>query len=175
MRARDGDERPGPRKTFDRHALDSEKRPGRMSADVIKEFLVSLSFSKDESGYRKTMDSIESLSKQALALGVALEAAAITSIGVVHRIASGFESLYYASSRVNASAANINAFKYAIANLGGTAEGALSSLENFSRKLREAPGNEALLRQWGVQTRDAQGRMRDSTEMMKDLAHSQRF
>ncbi|MGO9770420.1 MAG: phage tail tip lysozyme [Roseiarcus sp.] len=146
-----------------------------MSAEVLKEFLVSLSFSTNEAQYRRFSDSIESVTKQTAKFAVGLEAAAVAAVGVVQRISAGFENLYYASSRVNSSAANINAFKYAISQLGGTAEGALSTLEAFSRKLREAPGNESLLRQWGVQTRDAQGRMRDSVDLMKDLAGSSKF
>ena len=99
-----------------------------MSAEVLKEFLVSLSFSKDETGFHRTMESVESLTKKMLGLGVAIEAAAIASIGAVHRIAMGFESLSYQSQRVGASAGHIKEFSYAISQLGGTAEGALSSL-----------------------------------------------
>ena len=121
-----------------------------MSSEVLREFLVSLSFSKDEAGFHRTMESVESLTKKMLGLGVAIEVAAIASIAAVHRIAMGFESLSYASSRIGASVGHINEFKYAIANLGGTAAGAMSSLENFSRKLRESPGNLARLRDWGV-------------------------
>jgi hypothetical protein len=153
-----------------------------MSAEVIKEFLVSLNWKSDEAAFHKTMGSVESLTKKMLGLGVALEGAAIASIGMVQRISAAFESLYYASSRVGASAAKINEFKYAVSQLGGTAEGAMSSLENFARKLRETGsdshrvgGYEHMLRDWGVQTRDAQGRLRDSVDMMKDIAASSKF
>lgn len=146
-----------------------------MSTDVIREFLVSLSWKEDEAGRRRFLDGIESATKTVLALGVALEAAAVATVGVVHRIASNFESLHYASSRVGASATNIRAFAYAVSQLGGTTDAALGSLEAFSRKLRESPGQEAWLKSWGVQTRDAQGRLRDSTQLMQELVKSNKF
>lgn len=146
-----------------------------MSAEVLKEFLVKLGWQNDDAAYRRFGESIASATKGVLALGVALKAAAITATAVVHRISLGFEALAYSTSRVNASASNINAFKYAISQLGGTADGAMASIEAFSRKLRESPGQEAWLKSWGVNTRDAQGRMRDTTALMTDLLKSQKF
>jgi len=147
-----------------------------MSGDVIKEFLVSLGYKLDESGHRRFTESIASTTKQVVALGVAIEATAVALVGMVHRVSVGFESLAYASSRVNASVSNINSFKYAISQLGGTADGAMASLEAFSRKLRENPqGQEAWLKSWGVATRDASGKMKDTTDLMKGLVGSKKF
>ncbi len=146
-----------------------------MSAETIKDFLVSLSFSKDEAGFHRTMESVESLTKKMVVLGGAIEAAAIASIAAMHRIAMGMEAASYASSRIGASVSHINEFKFAIANLGGTAAGAMSSLENFSRFLRESPGGEAWLRGIGIVTRDARGELRDRKELMDEFFASRRF
>lgn len=147
-----------------------------MSGEVIKEFLVSLGYKIDDAGQRRFTESISSVTKQAVALGVALEATAAAIVGMVHRVSVGFESLAYASSRINSSVSNINSFKYAISQLGGTADGAMASLEAFSRKLRENPvGQEAWLKSWGVATRDASGKMKDTTDLMKGLVSSQKF
>jgi hypothetical protein len=108
-----------------------------MSEDVIKSFLVSLSFSKDEAGFHRTMESVESLTKKMVVLGGAIEAAAIASIAAMHRIAMGMEAVSYASSRIGASVSGIKEFQFAVAQLGGTAAGAMASLENFSRFMRD--------------------------------------
>jgi hypothetical protein len=146
-----------------------------MSAETIKEFLISLSFSKDEAGFHRTMESVESLTKQMVVLGGAIEAAAIASIAAMQRIAVGMEAVGYASSRIGASVSGIKEFQFAISQLGGTAAGAMSSLENFSRFLRESPGGEAWLRGIGVATRDAKGQLRDRKELMDEFFASRRF
>jgi hypothetical protein len=146
-----------------------------MSADVIKEFLVSLSFSKDEAGFHRTMESVEGLTKKMVVLGGAIEAAAIASVAAIHRIAMGMEAVGYASSRIGASVSGIKEFQFAISQLGGTAAGAMSSLEHFSRFLRETPGGEAWLRNFGIQTRDAKGQLRDRKELLDAFFASNRF
>ena len=146
-----------------------------MSSEVLKEFLVSLSFSKDEAGFHRTMESVESLTKKMVVLGGAIEAAAVASVAAMHRIAMGFESVSYASSRIGASVSGIKEFQFAIAQLGGTAAGAMSSLEHFSRFLRETPGGEAWLRNFGIQTRDAKGQLRDRKELLDAFFASNRF
>jgi len=144
-------------------------------AAVLKEFLVELGWKNDEAQQRRVMDAVTSVTKGVTALAVGIKAAEVALVGIAQRVARSFEALAYASTRVNASARNIASFRYAISQLGGTAEGAMASLEAFSRKLRESPGQEAMLKGWGVRTRDAQGRMRDSTELMKEFLHSRKF
>jgi hypothetical protein len=146
-----------------------------MSADVIKEFLISLSFSKDETGFHRTMEAVEGLTKKMVVLGGAIEAAAIASVAAMHRIAMGMEAVGYASSRIGASVSGIKEFQFAISQLGGTAAGAMTSLENFSRFMRESPGGEAWLRGFGIQTRDAKGQLRDRKELLDAFFASNRF
>jgi hypothetical protein len=144
-------------------------------AAVLKEFLVELGWKNDETQQRRFNDAITSVTKGVTVMATAVAAAEVALVGIAQRVARSFEALSYASSRVNASARNIASFRYAISQLGGTAEGAMASLEAFSRKLRESPGQEAMLKGWGVRTRDAQGRLRDSTELMKEFLHSRKF
>jgi hypothetical protein len=146
-----------------------------MSSEVLKEFLVSLSFSKDEAGFHRTMEAVEGLTKKMVVLGGAIEAAAIASVAAMHRIAMGMEAVGYASSRIGASVSGIKEFQFAISQLGGTAAGAMSSLENFSRFMRESPGGEAWLRGFGIQTRDAKGQLRDRKELLDSFFASSRF
>ena len=143
--------------------------------EVLKNFLVRLGWDVDRGGEARFKESVASATKAVAGLAAGLEAAAVAGALWVHKIASSFESVYYASGRINASVANINAFRYAVSQLGGSAEGAMASLEAFSRKMREGPGQEAFLQSWGVKTRDAAGRIRESTDLIRDLLGSAKF
>lgn len=109
-------------------------------AETIKEFLVSIGFKVDEAGERKANESIARVTKGVLALGAAVEATAL-AVGVgVQKMAVNFDQLYFASQRIGASASDIKAFSYAVSQMGGTAEGAMQTLDNLARKMRENPG-----------------------------------
>jgi hypothetical protein len=79
------------------------------------------------------------------------------------------EVLYFASHRTNASVENIQALGFAAAQMGSSAGAAQTSLENLARFMRNSPGAEGLLRGIGVQTRDMNGGLRDTTAIIGDL------
>lgn len=136
-------------------------------ANVIKSFLVSLGFKVvDET---KFVDTIKRAEKVATQLGTALEALATAAVAAVTTVSEKFESLYYASQRVRSSVANIRAFDYAVSQLGGTAAGARASLEGFGDFLRSNPAAEGLLRGLGIQTRDARGNLRQTTDLLAEF------
>lgn len=132
-----------------------------MNADVIKDFLISLGFQVDESGAKKFDATIANTSLQAVKLGVAVEAAALSVVAFTAKIASGLDNLYWMSQRTGATVAGIQQIGYAVSQLGGTVDGARSSLEGLAQFVRNNPGAEGFLNRLGVQTRDAKGNMRD--------------
>ena len=132
-----------------------------MNAETIKDFLVSLGFQVDEAGARKFDTVIAGTTAQAVKLGVAVEAAAISVVAFTAKVASGLDQLYWASQRTGATVAGIQAIGYAASQAGSSAEAARGSLESLSRFMRNNPGAEGFLNRLGVQTRDASGNMRD--------------
>lgn len=132
-----------------------------MNADVIKDFLISLGFQVDESGARKFDATIAKTTLQAVKLGAAVEAAAFSVVAYAAKVASSLDSLYWASQRTGATVAGIQQIGFAVSQLGGTVAGARSSLESLAHFMRNNPGAEGFLNRLGVQTRDAQGNMRD--------------
>lgn len=132
-----------------------------MNAETIKDFLVSLGFQVDDAGARKFDAVIAGTTAQAVKLGVAVEAAAISVVAFTAKIASSLDNLYWASQRTGATVAGIQAIGYAAAQAGSSAEAARGSLESLSRFMRNNPGAEGFLNRLGVQTRDASGNMRD--------------
>ncbi len=132
-----------------------------MNAETIKDFLVSLGFKVDESGERKFNAVLAGVTSNAIRTGLAIEGAALSVIAFTAKIAQGTEKLYWASQRTGATVQGLKSIGFAVSQMGGDANSALSSLENLSRFIRTNPGAEGFLNRLGVQTRDASGNMRD--------------
>ncbi|MDB2181718.1 lytic transglycosylase catalytic [Citrobacter farmeri] len=132
-----------------------------MNAETIKDFLVSLGFSLDESGYQKFNSVLTGATANAIKMGLAVEGAALSVVAFTAKIASGLDQLYWASQRTGATVQGIKSVGYDISQVGGSADAARGSLESLSRFMRNNPGAEGFLNRLGVQTRDASGKMRD--------------
>lgn len=139
-------------------------------AGVIRDFMVALGFKTDNSGLKQMQDAMGGVENKANLLKGALMALATGAIIAVRQTASELDKLYFSSQRIGASVTNINAYGNAIAQLGGSAEGAVGSLESLAEKMRNSPGYESQINSLGVQTKDANGTMRDRVELMKDLS-----
>ncbi len=137
-----------------------------MSADTIKDFLISLGFDIDEAGSRKFESVVTGATLNAIKLGAAVEGAALAIVGYTTKIASSLDKLYWQTQRTGATANNIRAIGYAFSQSGGSIEGFNGTLENLARFLRSTPGGEGFLRNLGIQTRDANGNLRDTAELV---------
>ncbi|ENG6107593.1 lytic transglycosylase [Serratia liquefaciens] len=137
-----------------------------MNAETIKDFLISLGFDIDEAGGRKFEAVVSGVTLNVIKMGVAVEAAALTVVGFTTKIASGLDKLYWQSQRTGATANNIRAIGYAFSQAGGSVEGFNGTLDNLSRFLRSTPGAEGFLRNLGIQTRDANGNLRDTAQLV---------
>ncbi|ASN68781.1 hypothetical protein 7AX3_42 [uncultured Caudovirales phage] len=132
-----------------------------MNAETIKDFLVSLGFQIDDAGARKFDSVVLGTTLQVVKLGAVVEATALSVVAFTAKIASGLDNLYWMSQRTGATVAGIQQIGYAVSQLGGTVDGARSSLEGLAHFVRNNPGAEGFLNRLGVQTRDAKGNMRD--------------
>jgi len=139
------------------------------NADVIKEFLVGLGFKIDENGLKKFGNGVAEATAKATAFAVAVEAAAAAVGAAVTKMADSMEKLYFASKRTGASVENMQALKYAASQMGVSAEEAMGSLEGLARFMRSNPGSSRFIESLGVATRDANGQLRDTSEIMADL------
>jgi len=140
-----------------------------MSGDVIKEFLVRLGYQVDQNSERKFVAALGSATKAAAALAITVEATAVAVGFAVAKISRSLEDLHWQSERTNASAKNIKSMAYAVAQLGGSYDGARNSLESFGQKLRTNPGYSSLVRGLGVAT-EQNGKLRDTAEVLTDIA-----
>jgi hypothetical protein len=138
-------------------------------ADTIQEFLASLSFKVDENGLRRFNESLAGAAKGAAMLGGAIVGAVSATVIGVERMASVYEKLYYLSQRSNSTVENIRATQFGFEQIGLSAGDAASAIEGIASAMRSNPGMEGLLRGLGVQTRTANGALRDTSQVATDL------
>lgn len=136
------------------------------SADVIKEFLVGLGFKVDEKGQKRFVDTIGAATVQAVALGAATTAAATAVVAGVARISDSLEQLYFVSQRNKTSVESIQALDFAARQFGA---GAREAVESLGRFMRSSPGAASFLHGLGVQTQSANGKLRDTGDILNDL------
>ncbi|HFF1621312.1 TPA: lytic transglycosylase domain-containing protein [Yersinia enterocolitica] len=140
------------------------------NAETIKDFLVSLGFELDEAGEKKFSAVVAGVTANVLKMGAVVEGAALAAVGFTTKIASGLDKVYFASQRTGASVAGIKALGYAASQLGVDAASAQGSLESLARFIRNSPGAEGFLNRLGIQTRSANGSMRDTSAIFTGLS-----
>ncbi|QIE88040.1 phage tail tip lysozyme [Pseudomonas nitroreducens] len=138
-------------------------------SSVIKEFLVGLGFKVDDKSLKTFTGTIDGATTAVTRLVTTLAGASLTVAAGVATFANNLENLYFASQRVGASAASLKAADYAARDLGASANEVRGSLEGMARALRQNPGNEPFLQSLGVRTRDANGQLRDTADLLNDL------
>lgn len=128
--------------------------------NTLQDFLVSIVYSTDEAGRKKMLSGIEAVQKRAAEATIVLERFALSflsfeaakgAIETVGSLAAQFENLFYAARRTGSSAGELRAFSYAVSQLGGSAEGAMQSLEALASKIRSNPaGYGGYLKRFGI-------------------------
>jgi Phage tail lysozyme len=141
-----------------------------MDPNVLQEFLVKLGFDVDQAKLKKFTDSTTEVVKRVALIGAAIETAATAVAAGVTKISGNFEDLYYASQRLQASVANIEAYSFGLSQVGvaaGAAQSAVGSLASF---IRSNPGAARFIQgAFGVGITDASGKPRDMTQVIGDL------
>lgn len=139
--------------------------------EVMREFLVRLGFKVDKQGMKSFTDGVDDATKAVKNLVTAITGASLAVAAGVSAFASNLEGLYFASQRIGSSATSIKSAEYAARDLGASASEARGSLESMARFLRENPGGERFLQGIGVQTREANGELRDTADLMVGLGN----
>ncbi|MDC9593504.1 lytic transglycosylase catalytic [Xenorhabdus sp. IM139775] len=136
------------------------------NAETIRDFLISLGFELDDAGQKKFSAVVAGVTANVLKLGAVVESAAASVVGFAVVAANGLDKLYWQAQRTGGAAEQIKSLGYAVSQAGGTVEGLNSSLENVAKFLRNNPGGEGFLRNMGIQTRDANGNLRDTASLV---------
>lgn len=138
-------------------------------AGIIKELFVALGFQTDEQSLQKFNDGIQNATKRAGLMALAVTGVAATIGAGIVKVAEASEALGYLSQKSGASVASLEMLSYVSEQFGVSAESARASAEGLGKFLKSLPGAEGFLRSVGVSTRDANGKLRDTGEMLFDL------
>jgi Phage tail lysozyme len=137
--------------------------------DIIREFLVALGFQVDEKGLKNFNDGVERATKGVKQLVTTISASALAVSAGVAAFASKLERIYFVAQRTGAAATSLKAFDFAARNLGISSETAFGAVESLAKFLRNNPAGEGYLATLGVRTRDANGELRDTVDILADI------
>lgn len=152
-------------------------------SSVIREFLVALGFKIDVDSEKKFRDGVEGATKKTEELdkaqvkagksAVTMAAAFVGATAFVAArtvdFAQKLENLHFAARRTNSAASSLKAVANAAQDVGVSADQAQSSIENVARFMRNNPSGESYIGSLGVQTRDANGQLRDTVDIVNDI------
>lgn len=140
-------------------------------SSVIKEYLVSLGFKVDEKGLKNFTGQVENAGKAVFKFVAAIQGAALTIGAGVAAFASNLEMLYNAAQKTGSSATNLKAFGKAAENFGVSTQEALQSVQALASWMRQTPDSESFFQGLGIQTRDANGNLKDTTDLLVSLGN----
>jgi methyl-accepting chemotaxis protein len=115
-----------------------------MADNTLASYLVKIGFDVDKAAQAKMTNAVRDGAAQAQLFTDAVESAVKSFASMVGKIADGLEDLYYASKRTNSSVAEIQSIERTAERMGAKVGEATSSLENFSRFLKQNPNS----REW---------------------------
>ena len=126
----------------------------------------------DAAGFAQLESLLKGVTGYVVNLAAAMEGAAQTAFGFVQKTAEGLDSLYQLAQQTGASVNGINALGYAARQTGVSTEAMFSSLESMANALRNDPGAENVLTRLGIQTREADGSLRDTAALVNELGQA---
>lgn len=137
-----------------------------MAADstVLREYLVALGFSVNQTEAKKFDKGLDGWDKKATQLAKGLVGVGVAAQAMVAQFSWSMEKLYYASRRTDSAVGSIQALEYGASRIGLGTGKMRASLEALARNLRSNPGLQGLLNSLGVKV---QGR--DKADVLTDL------
>ncbi len=164
----------------------TEARDKARKAEVAKDEAAAIAAVKKQRERRD--EAIKSAGKFALNVAsmaakamTALEGMALGIFWAADKAAGGMEKLQYAAAWAGTTPKGMNAFSYAAQQLGENAGEAEADLAKFGNTLKTIPAMEGVLKNLGIQTRDAKGNWRDMADLateymakLKDMPKLQR-
>lgn len=138
-------------------------------AGILKEFLVALGFSVDETKLKRFEKGIDNATKMVGKFALGLEAMATAAEVAVVKVSTQFENLYYASQRLGDTVEDIRGFSFAMGQVGSTGKAGLQAMESIAEFLRSNPGGNRLFQAWGIDLKYVNGQAQVTSQTMEQL------
>ena len=137
--------------------------------ETIKDFLVQLGFKVDEKGLKTFTTKIDDATAAVTKFAGVITGIAVTAGVAITAFSSNLEDLYFAAQRTGNSATSLKSFEFAARNLGVSANESRSAVEGLASFLRRTPGGASWLEGLGIKTKDANGNLLETTQILQNL------
>lgn len=136
--------------------------------NVIAGFLVRLGFTFDKDELKKFEGTVDSVGKGMMSLAKRGVAAGVAITAAITKANSEVNKLYTLANNTSSSVRGIRTLGNAVKAVGGSAEDAQSAIQSLANHIKY-DNFEPFLNSLGVGLRDAQGSVRDTTDVILDL------
>lgn len=109
-------------------------------ADVLRQFLVDLTFKHDENSLKKFEVSVVEATHKVREFSLAIVAMAVAIEESLRRVANRYEELFYLSQRTGVAASSIRGLEFAFKQIGLTAGDADALMAGLASRMRDMPG-----------------------------------
>jgi len=133
------------------------------TSEVLQEYLVKLGFKVDQGDYKKFTDSLGTVGKRVLRVGLAVAGLATGMEAAAAAFAYSMRKVYFDSQLANSSVKNLQSLSYAGQQVGISAESMGGAIHNMAQQLRLNPGLRGVIESFGVKVEG-----RDVSDVMTD-------
>lgn len=143
-----------------------------MSAEVIKEFLMSLGVKVDEAGMKRFNDGLATGATKAAAFATGIQAAAGAIYAGMWKIAENSAELLNTSEALGLTVARLKELNFVASLTGSSADALKSSMQGLQQSMAGAligGGGLATFARLGVRIKDANGHLRDTSEVLMEV------
>lgn len=133
------------------------------TSEVLQEYLVKLGFKVDQGDYKKFTDSLGTVGKRVLGVGVAVAGVVAGVEAAAAAFAYSMRKVYFDSQLAQSSVKNLQSLSYAGQQVGISAESMTGAIHNMAQQLRLNPGLRGVIESFGVKVEG-----RDVSDVMTD-------
>ncbi|MGE4504033.1 MAG: hypothetical protein AB7D51_01700 [Desulfovibrionaceae bacterium] len=143
-----------------------------MAAEVLQDFLALLGFKVDEAGAEKFGSALATNATRVAAFGAAVQAMAIGAYAAIYKVAESRSELLTLADAIGVPVQRLEELSYIAEQTGASQDALKSSLQGVTDALGGVTigqGGIETFHRLGIATRDANGRLRDSADVLLDV------
>lgn len=137
--------------------------------NVIKEFIVALGFNIDSQGEKNFNSILKNIASNAIKASSMIISAGTVINAFTLKIASNLDKLFFLARSTDSTTPGLEKLAYSFKQVGLSSDIAYNSVQSLSQFLDSSPNASNLLNRIGVNTHNANGSLRDTTEILTDL------
>ena len=154
----------------------SQSTSTSIESNILQNFVINIGTKVDEKSQKEATNNLKKIQDNVLRVSKIVVEGFATIVGIgtsvvygTEKIAAAFDKLYYAAQRSGTSVQAMKALGYAAEQMGVDGKDAAESLANIARFMRNNAAGEGILNGLGIGTREANGELRDTKDILIDV------